>query len=242
MSQTLSSNPLRYACGCAVGFYGSVIGKKIIVALTGAMLVGFLAGHLSGNLLIYVGPEAINEYAAWLKGLGAGLWAARISLLVALVLHVYTTISLVRRNRAARGPNRYARKVTVQASKASRYMIVSGLTILSFVVYHLLHFTFGFKNNYHDPNGPYWTEDGLHNVYQMVIDGFSWWPASAFYIISMALLCWHLSHGVASIFQTLGLSSERTQPVIALLAKIFALVLFLAKASIPVAVLLGLIN
>src|SRR5690606_34985859 len=122
-------------------YWNSSIGKKIIVALTGLVLVLFLAGHLSGNLLVFVGREAFNEYAYFLHHMlhGAGVWIARIGLLVALVLHVAATIALTRQNKAAR--KQYEHQATVQASRSSRMMIWSGFTILAFVIYHLLHFT-----------------------------------------------------------------------------------------------------
>ena len=122
-------------------FVKSSIGRKLIVALTGLALVLFLAGHLSGNLLIFAGRDAFNEYAAFLHGSlhGAGIWIARIGLLVCFALHIIFTVLLTKENKAAR--TAYAHEATVQAPKSSLIMIWSGLTILAFVIYHILHYT-----------------------------------------------------------------------------------------------------
>ena len=222
-------------------FYGSSIGKKIIVAVSGLFLLLFLLAHLIGNLLIYAGQEAINEYAVWLKELGHGsmIWIARFGLLALIVAHVVTTIALVRQNKAAR-PQRYAHEATVQASGSSRIMIWSGIIILVFVVYHIMHFTLGIGNEYYA--GGYEMSDGHHDVYKMVIDGFSVWYVSAFYIFSMALLCSHLSHGFSSVFQTLGLRTERTWPIIRGAGLIYAAVIFFGNISIPISVMTGFVK
>lgn len=223
-------------------FYGSSIGKKITVALTGAVLVAFILGHMIGNLLVFAGPDAINEYGHMLQTSlhGAGVWIARAGLLTALVLHVVATVQLTLANRAAR-PDRYAKDVAKVSSKSSRMMIWSGLTVLAFIVYHLLHFTVRVGNEYNNPKLYSTVLEGetVHNVYKMVIDGFSWWPASAFYILAMALLCSHLGHGVASIFQTLGLASHRTWPLFQKFGRAYALLILVGNCSIPIAILLG---
>jgi succinate dehydrogenase / fumarate reductase cytochrome b subunit len=221
-------------------FYTSTIGKKILVALTGALLALFVLGHMIGNLLVFAGPDAINEYGHMLQSAlhGGGVWIARAGLLAALVIHVVATVQLTRANRAAR-QDKYGRDVAKVASRASRTMIWSGLTVLAFVVFHLLHFTvrtgFGF-------DGPaYQTElhgETVHNVYKMVIDGFSSAPVSAFYILAMALLCSHLGHGVASIFQTLGLATHKTWPLFVKLGRAFALLILVGNCSIPIAILI----
>ncbi len=221
-------------------FYHSSIGKKIIVALTGAALMGFLVAHLLGNLLIFSGPEAINGYAKKLQDLGPLLYVARGGLLAAVVLHVLGTVQLVRMNRAAR-PRNYAVETVRQATKASRVMIWSGLTIAAFVLYHLAHFTWALGNEYHNPAiARYWVEPGVHNVYNMVVDGFRVWYVSAFYIVAMFLLCSHLSHGFASVFQTLGLATPRLRQPIKLAGHLFAWGLFLGNISIPLAIFTGL--
>ncbi len=217
-------------------FWHSSIGKKIIVALTGAVLVAFLLGHLSGNLLMYVGADAFNEYAEFLHSMlhGAGVWIARIVLLTCLVLHVVATISLVRANKVAKG-HKYEKEETNVASGSSRIMIWSGLTILAFVVFHILHYTVRI-----DAELANLADSG--NAYGMVILGFKSIPVSLFYIIAITLLCSHLSHGVASIFQTLGLRTRGNAALIDTFAKGYTAVIWIGFVSIPVAVLAGLIK
>lgn len=223
----------------------SSIGKKVIVALTGAYLVVFVAGHLVGNLLVFVGREAFNDYAYFLHHMihGAGIWLFRIIMVGALALHVAATISLTLQNRAARKP--YECRAVIQASLSSRIMIWSGLTLLAFVVYHIMHFTIRVGNEY--DTLPRYQETVIHNgeklvrhdAWQMVIDGFSWGPATFFYVLAMTLLCSHLSHGVASIFQTLGLRFKKSESVIQGLSLGYALVIWIGFISIPLAIYFG---
>lgn len=222
-------------------FYGSSIGKKIIVALTGLALVLFLFGHLTGNLLVFRGPDAINAYAKWLHSMPGVVWGARIGLLVCVVAHIVLTIQLTRANRTAR-PQAYGYDATRKATRASRTMIVSGLTLLAFIVYHLMHYTVCLGNDYRNPANSRYFTNGMHNAYNMIIDGFSVWYVTVFYLISMALLCMHLSHGIASIFQTLGLSTPGTRPLIEKSGKAAAAILFAGFASIPLAVMFGILK
>jgi succinate dehydrogenase / fumarate reductase cytochrome b subunit len=227
---------------CLVSYWSSSIGKKLIVALTGLVMVGFLLGHMSGNMLVFVGQDAFNSYAVLLHHLlhGAGIWIARIGLLTALVLHVAATISLVRQNKAAR--KNYENKATIQASRSSLIMIWSGLTILAFIIYHLMHFTVRIGNEYDNPalytDTAHMAATGefRHNAWQMVIDGFSVWYVVLFYIIAVTLLCSHLRHGVQSIFQTLGWRSKRSASAIDLLSKGYAAFIWLGFVSIPIAI------
>ena len=220
-------------------FCRSSIGRKIIVALTGAVMVLFLIGHLLGNLLLFAGPDAINAYAKKLHDLGPLLWIARLGLLAAVVLHIVATVQLTIANRAAR-PQAYGVDATRAATKSSRTMIWSGLTILAFLIYHLAHYTWGVANGYYDKANPrYWLADDSHNVYQMIVDGFNWVPASLFYIVAMALLFRHLGHGVASMFQTLGLTTQKSRPLIECAGHALALALFAGNCLMPIAVLAG---
>ena len=225
-----------------VRFYHSSIGKKLLVAITGLAMIGFLVGHLLGNLLIFGGPEAINNYAKKLHDLGPLLYVIRGGLLAIVVVHITATVQLVRMNRAAR-PQKYAVDTVRQASKSSRIMIWSGLTILAFIIYHLAHYTWALGNDYRNPAfARYWVEPGIHNVYNMVVDGFRVWYVSLFYIIALLLLTSHLSHGFASVFQTLGLSTPRTRRPIEVGGQLFAWGWFLGNLSIPLAVLFGLVS
>lgn len=219
---------------CIDTYWSSSIGKKLVVAITGIVLVLFLAGHLSGNLLMYVGREAFNEYAHFLHTMlhGAGVWIARIVLLTMLVLHVAATICLTRQNRAARQPYEY--KATIQASKSSRIMIISGLTILAFVIFHILHFTVRVDAKL--------AQIGEIDPFGMVILGFKNPLVVLFYIISMTLLCSHLSHGVASIFQTLGVRSKKATSAINAFAKLYTVAIWVGFVSIPISVLVGFIK
>ena len=222
-----------------LSFWDSSIGKKILVAGTGIALLLFLPGHMIGNLLLFAGKDAINEYALWLHNLGHGgaVWIARIGLLAALVVHVLLTIQLTARNRAVR--QKYSHPATNRASRSSRVMIWSGLTILAFIIYHISHFTVRIGNDY---NGTaYLTslpghEGDVHNVHKMIIDGFSHTGNTVFYMIAITILCSHLSHGFASVFQTLGLRSRKSDLLIARAGWAYALMIWVGFLSIPVAV------
>ncbi|MDX1680585.1 MAG: succinate dehydrogenase cytochrome b subunit [Akkermansiaceae bacterium] len=225
---------------CLDRYWSSSIGKKLIVAITGIVLVLFLAGHVAGNFLIYAGPKAFNEYAYFLHHMlhGAGIWIARIGLLVAFVAHIAATIALTKQNKTAR--KSYECKNTIQASRSSLIMIWSGLTILAFVVYHILHFTIRAGNEYDNPELYYYTVDGkeLHNAWLMVIHGFSWWPATLFYVVAITLLCSHLMHGVGSIFQTLGWRTKKNAALIKQFSIGYALIIWLGFISIPLSIYL----
>jgi succinate dehydrogenase / fumarate reductase cytochrome b subunit len=226
---------------CLTAYWNSSIGKKLVVALTGLFLLLFLAGHLVGNLVVFMGPEPFNAYAYFLHhmGHGAGIWAFRIVMLVMLGAHIIATIALTRQNRAAR--KSYECNTTIQASKSSRFMILSGLTILAFFIYHMLHFTVRAGNEYDNPALYTFLLDGkeVHNAWKMVIDGFSVWYVSAFYIVSMTLLASHLVHGFQSVFQTLGLRSKKTAATLDQLSIAYTAFIWIGFVSIPVAILLG---
>jgi succinate dehydrogenase / fumarate reductase cytochrome b subunit len=217
-------------------FYASSIGKKILVALTGLVLLGFVLGHMIGNLLIFAGKDAINEYGHLLQTAlhGGGVWIARIGLLAAVVIHVVATVSLTKANRAAR-TDKYGQHKAQVSSKSSHTMIWSGLTILAFIIYHLLHFTVRVGNDY-DTYKTVLHGETVHDVYRMVIAGFSWAPASIFYIIAMLLLSSHLSHGFSSLFQTLGISTDKTEPLFKKAGHAFAGLILIGNCSIVLAI------
>ncbi len=211
----------------------------MIVAITGIVLMAFIVGHLLGNLQIFLGPDWVNGYAEHLRELGPLLWLVRIFLLVNVILHIYFTIRLAIENRRAR-PSAYVKKEPVKATFASRHMVMSGLIVLAFILYHLAHFTVRVA----DPRFALLKADPLnhYDVYSMMVFGFQNVIVSAFYIFAMFLLFLHLTHGASSFLQSLGLNDKKLTPKLARAARIFAWLIFLGYASIPVAVLLGLIK
>ena len=220
-------------------FCHSSVGRKIIVAVTGVILIVFVIGHLLGNLQIFFGPEWINSYSQHLRDLGPLLWLIRIVLLITVILHIYFTILLAIENRRAR-PEPYRDRNYAKASWASRHMAVSGLVVLAFIIYHLLHFTARKFN----PQFPLLKLDPLnrYDVYSMMVYGFQNVYVSIFYIVGLFLLTLHLTHGSSSLFQSLGLNNQRLTPKLAISGRIFAWLLFIGYVSIPVAILLGLIK
>lgn len=203
------------------------------MALTGLVLAGFVLGHMTGNLLMFKSPEAINAYAKWLHDNTAMLWTARTVLILSVIAHIWAGIQLTLENRAARagGP---AVAATRRATFASRTMPYSGVVILGFVIFHLLHFTLKMVALGDVSYGP--------DVYKMVVAGFSSKTVAVFYVISMLLLCLHLSHGVSSVFQTLGLRNERWRGRLDFLALAYAWIVALGFVSIPLAVLTGVLK
>ncbi len=220
-------------------FCHSSVGRKLIVAVTGVILILFVVGHLLGNLQIFIGPEWINAYAQHLRDLGPILWMIRIFLLVSVILHIYFTILLAIENRRAR-PEAYRDRNYVKASWASRHMVVSGLVVLAFVIFHLLHFTARKFNS----QFPLLKLDTLnrYDVYSMMVYGFQNVYVSIFYIVGLFLLTLHLTHGSSSFFQSLGFNNQRLTPKLAIGGRIFAWLIFIGYVSIPTAVLLGFIK
>jgi succinate dehydrogenase / fumarate reductase cytochrome b subunit len=174
--------------------FGSSLGKKYIMAVTGLLMFLFVVGHLIGNLQVFFGPESINRYGHFLQNLGEGLWVVRLGLLAVIVLHIWSAIKLSAENKAAR-PIAYAEYKPVGSSYASRTMLMSGLIIFAFIVYHLLHYTVLVKavnltgQDFHDPafSEPIKGYVGLerHNIFKMMVVGFSNIWVSAFYILGI---------------------------------------------------------
>jgi len=225
--------------GFISAFYHSSVGKKMIVAVTGIILILFVIGHLLGNLQIFLGPDWINGYSQHLRDLGPLLWLVRIVLLATVLTHIYFTILLAIENRRAR-PERYIDRVHVKATWASRHMVVSGLVVLAFIIFHLLHFTARKFN----PQFPLLKLDPLnrYDVYSMMVYGFQNIYVSIFYIFGLFLLTLHLTHGASSFLQSLGLNNQKLAPRLALGGRIFAWLLFIGYTSIPIAVMLGFIR
>ncbi|MDX6766022.1 MAG: succinate dehydrogenase cytochrome b subunit [Candidatus Methylacidiphilales bacterium] len=218
----------------------SSLGKKYIMAITGFGLVGFVIIHMLGNLQIFLGAETLNTYAKLLKSSAEVLWGFRLGLLGMAVLHIVCAISLVLDNRRAR-PAGYVKERNL-SSWASRTMIVSGLIVSAFVIYHILHFTVQVT----DPSYQNLTTElhgqEVHDVYRMVIQGFSNPYISAFYILSVGLLSWHLSHGISSMFQSIGLRNQRSARLLDLIALGLSTLIFLGMSSVPAAVLLKIVS
>jgi succinate dehydrogenase / fumarate reductase cytochrome b subunit len=211
----------------------------MIVAITGIILIIFVIGHLLGNLQIFLGPDWINGYSQHLRDLGPILWIIRIFLLTTVIIHFYVTIRLAIDNRRAR-PEAYIDKEHVKATFASRHMVMSGLIVLVFIIYHLAHFTFRKT----DPRFPLLKLDPLnrYDVYSMMVYGFQNYFVSGFYTLGLFLLALHLSHGSSSFFQSLGLNNKTLTPRLAFGGRVFAWLLFVGYISIPVAILLGLVK
>ena len=219
----------------------SSVGKKFIMALTGLALFGFVVGHLVGNLQVFLGPEALNRYGHFLQSNKELLWAARLGLLACVVLHVLAAVRLSAQNKAARPVGYEGTPTPVAASYASRTMLMSGLIIAAFIVYHLLHYTVQLKGiNFSGQDfAAFHDEKGRHDVYRMMIVGFNSPIVSLFYIIAMALLCLHLSHGVEAMFQSLGVRVGCCPCLPKCLAKWGAVLIFLGYVSIPAAIMGG---
>jgi succinate dehydrogenase / fumarate reductase cytochrome b subunit len=214
-----------------VTFCGTSLGKKVVMAITGLILFGFVVGHVLGNLQIFVGAAPMNAYAAMLKANAGLLWGVRLTLLVAVALHIIAAVQLTRMSQRSR-PEGYHYKDVIQADYASRTMRWSGPIIAVFVIYHLLHFTTGDVHPNFD----------VHNVYGNVIAGFRVWPVSIFYVLAMAALGFHLWHGIWSMFQTLGLNTPKSDHLLHKLAIIATLAIIVGFISIPLAVLAGIVS
>lgn len=236
-------------------FFSSSIGRKILMAVTGVVLIGFVIGHLVGNLQVFSTPDHLNGYAQFLHQLGPLLWVARIGLLVAVVIHIWAATVLTLENKRARGAEPYGFKHTIRATLASRTMRLTGYVVLAFVIYHLAHFTWGaaqagtfkealprytMQETYSVAGFPVVAPGAqVLDVHSMVILGFQSPIVAVFYIIAVGLLSFHLLHGFDSLFQTLGLRSSRWARGLRTFSLLFCLAYFLGNLAIPGAVLIG---
>jgi succinate dehydrogenase / fumarate reductase cytochrome b subunit len=212
-------------------FYESTIGKKAIMAVTGLVLFGFLIAHMLGNLQIFLGPAVMDHYAETLHSTVEVLWPVRIILAVSVILHIWASISLSKVKRDAR-PVSYVKHTNVTSSWASRSMMLSGPIVALFVVYHLLHLTTGTLHPNFEP---------LH-AYENLVAGFAVVPVAIIYIVVMIFIGFHLSHGIWSMFQSIGFSHPRYTPAIKKFAAIFSWILIAGFISVPLAVLTGLVR
>jgi succinate dehydrogenase / fumarate reductase, cytochrome b subunit len=218
--------------------YRSAVGKKAVMAATGIILFGFVLGHLLGNLKLYLGPDALNSYSRFLRTAGEPvvpanvlLWVVRLLLIAAVVLHVWAAWQLSRASRAAR-PDAYVAGTRIHTTYASRTMRWGGVIILLFVIYHLLHLTWGTVHPAFVPG----------DVYHNVVTGFQVWWVSLFYIAAQVALGFHLYHGLWSMFQSLGWNHPRFNLWRNGFAHAFAWLIALGNISFPVAVLTHLVR
>jgi succinate dehydrogenase / fumarate reductase cytochrome b subunit len=225
-------------------FYSSTIGKKVAMAASGIVLVGFVLGHMAGNLKLFAGIDPatgdykIDDYGRFLRAMGAevlghetALWLVRAILLACLVIHAVSGISLARLNRSAK-PVGYAKSSYASANAASLTMLYGGLFLLVFVIFHILHFTTGTVHFSGFVEG---------EVYANVWSAFQSVVTAGFYVVSMALLALHLYHGTWSMFQTLGVDTPRWNGAIRNGAKVVAFAMFVGFSSVPVSIALGLL-
>ncbi len=214
-----------------VNFWKSQVGKKVVMAVTGLIGVGFVVGHMLGNLQMFAGPERMNRYAAFLQGLGELLWVARAVLIAAVILHVVAAVQLTRLKQQAR-PIGYARRKPQVSTLASRTIRWGGALLLAFIVFHILHFT----------TKSVFAGYSEVDVYGNVVKGFSKPWVSLFYVASMLALGLHLYHGAWSSMWTIGAVQPSRNPLKRRAALGVAIVVWLGFSSIPLAVLLGFLH
>lgn len=234
----LLSRKVEERMSWVINFYKSAIGKKVVMAVTGIILFGFVFVHMLGNLKMYFGPEKLNEYGVWLRTLGTpafpnevALWIARLVLLGAVIFHIDAATRLTRMNVKAR-PQKYEKRDAVAATYAARTMRWGGVIVLLFVIWHILDFTIGTVN-------PDFIEG---NVYHNVVASFSNPLISGFYIIANIALGFHLYHGLWSMFQSLGWNHPYFNPWRREFATAFAVIITLGNLSFPIAVLAGIVR
>jgi succinate dehydrogenase cytochrome b subunit len=215
-----------------VALYRSTVGKKVVMGLTGAIMIGFLLTHVAANLLSFEGPKKINAYSSFLHSTAEVLWIARAVLLASLVLHVVAAVQLTLLDRAAR-PVEYARRKAQASTLASTTLRWGGLLLFGFIIYHLLHFTVGSVH-------PSFIEG---DPYQNVVTGFQGHPlVVAFYLAAMVGLGLHLYHGGSAMFQSLGLSHPSYDRSRQRLLRLVAILVVVGFAAVPVGVALGVIR
>jgi succinate dehydrogenase / fumarate reductase, cytochrome b subunit len=222
-----------------IELYRSSIGKKFAMAISGAFLMFYVLMHMIGNLKLYMGPSSMDEYAAWLSAFGAPavpdygfLWIMRVLLLAAFLIHIHAAWSLTMMNRRARAQGYEQKRDYIAADYASRTMRWSGVIILLFVIYHILHFTTGTVH----------PDFVRHEVYANVINGFQNPINVVVYVVANLALGLHLYHGAYSLFRSLGASNPRFQPLRRGFATVFALAIVIGNISFPLSVITGIID
>lgn len=228
----------RLSSTAAVRLYKTTVGKKAVMAVTGAVLLGYVTVHMLGNLKVFLGPESIDGYGRWLREILAPvfghegvLWLARLGLLLCVVLHLTAATQLARRAGAAR-PAGYQHRVRVQGSYAARTMRWGGLIIGLFVIYHILDLTAGYLNP-HGVSG---------EIYRNVTADFQYWYVVLAYTVAVLALGFHLRHGVWSALRSLGVASAARARAVRMVAFGYATVITVGFLCVPYAVLLGVIT
>lgn len=228
------SNPLAI-------FWATTIGKKVVMAVTGVIMIGFLVMHVLGNLKVFAGAGQMDAYARFLRTVGEpelgyadALWLVRLVLLTAATLHITAAVQLTRMSWKAR-PVKYRDRKDVETTFAAQMMRWGGVVLAIFIVFHILHFTFGAVGF-----APGQFQD-LH-AYENVVAGFSVWPVAVFYIIAMAALCLHLDHGIWSMLQTLGWNTAQNEGKLRAISRVIAIAIFAGFISVPLGVMTGLVH
>lgn len=213
------------------------VGRKVLMAITGQLMVLFALVHLLGNSSIFIGPNGINAYAEHLHSLGPLVWVFRIAMLTFLLVHGIFGIQTSLENRSA-NPIKYAVKKNLRANMASETMLYTGLLLFLFICYHLAQFTMRVT-----PDVLATTDaEGRFNVFAMVTNSFGHAAIALLYVVAMFALLLHLFHGIQSFFQTMGWNNENTLPVIGKSGRTVAVIVALAYISIPVTILLGIVK
>jgi succinate dehydrogenase / fumarate reductase cytochrome b subunit len=221
-----------------IALWRTMIGKKVVMAVTGVVLIAFVIAHMIGNLKIFAGPNEINAYSRFLREVaepelsyGQLLWIVRIVLFICVTLHITAAVQLSRMSRAAR-PIGYNVKRNIETTFSARVMRWGGVLLVVFVIFHLLHLTGGVVG--------FRAGQFKHlAVYQNVVAAFAVWPVALFYIVAMGALCLHLSHGIWSMLQTLGWSTARNEARLKVLSRVIGIVVFAGFTSVPFAVMSG---
>ncbi|SNB46443.1 succinate dehydrogenase cytochrome b subunit [Geobacter sp. DSM 9736] len=213
------------------------VGRKILMAITGQLMVLFVIVHLLGNSSIFIGPDGINSYAKHLHDLGPLVWVFRLAMLALLTVHVFFGIQLTLENSAA-NPDAYAVKSRIKANFSSENMIWTGVLLLGFIVYHVLHFTARVTPDIIQGVDA----QGRFDVFRMVTNSFQMGGIALIYVAAMVVLFFHLSHGIQSFFQTMGWSNEKAQPAFQKLGKVLSIIFLLGYSSIPIFIFAGILK
>ncbi len=221
----------------------STIGAKALMAVTGVALLLFVLGHMVGNLQVFGGRDMLNKYAHTLQSLGPLLWVIRGALLAILLLHVWAALQVTRANRAARPVAYEHARQDLATSYAARTMLVSGVVVVLFLIYHVLHFTVGavdFAGSY----GGHADLDGteVHDVYGMVIGGFKHLPTALIYVVANLILVMHIAHGAASLLQTLGFRSQANAGKVRAFGLGFGVLIGIGNLAMPLSIMFGMVG